>query len=87
VDALESWLEKFSGTSADQQQAAARNLAMAMARLFALGLLLKHASHTLTRTKDPRPAAAARIYSRSAAIWLDPPELDDASMLSSDIYA
>ena len=75
------------GSIDEQQSGQARALAMTLGRLFALVLLTDHGQYCLENGRDPRPAAAANLFSRSAIDLLDAVDLDTAAMLATDIYA
>jgi alkylation response protein AidB-like acyl-CoA dehydrogenase len=82
---LAEWLQH--ATAAGERgvlEAGAREVAIGLARTFALGLLARHAAWALRVENDPRPAAAARRFAGHGLLRLRGDGRADARMLSGD---
>jgi alkylation response protein AidB-like acyl-CoA dehydrogenase len=83
---ITEWLQKATTGEREHIEAGAREVAIGLARTFALSLLARHAEWALRAENDPRPAAAARRFAEHGLLRLKTNGLGDAQMLASDSY-
>ena len=83
---IAEWLQKASTGERDRLESGGRELALGLARMFALALLTRHAEWALRAENDPRPAAAARRFAEHGLLRLKSNGLRDAQMLAGDSY-
>ena len=79
-----AWLADAAERGQPALEAGARRFSLTLGRALALALLARHAQWSLEHEGDPRAAAAARLFARSAVDLIDDRDLEDAAALLSD---
>jgi acyl-CoA dehydrogenase len=83
VEHASRWLEGSRERGLDPLEAGARRAALTLGRALELGLMIDHAAWALKVHRDPRPAAAARVFARNGVdLVSDVDAMEDARLLA-----
>ncbi|HEX7318305.1 MAG TPA: acyl-CoA dehydrogenase family protein [Pyrinomonadaceae bacterium] len=79
-----AWLADAAERGQAHLEAGARRFSLTLGRALALALLTRHAQWSLEHERDPRAAAAARLFARSAVDLINDHDGEDTAALLSD---